>query len=58
LADQPIHEENRERTAKTSDNARWRLGRPPQVLGEDEKRQSGGVYWHPYNASASPPAQQ
>src|SRR5882724_12436476 len=34
--------------------SRWRLNRPPKVLGENEKRQSGGVYWHPCKASASP----
>ena len=54
LAGQPTHAEDRERI----DNARWRLGRPPPVLGEDERRRSGGVYWHPYKGSASPPAAQ
>src|SRR5260221_12839540 len=39
--------------------SRWRLSRPPlvlppKVLGKNEKRQSGGVYWHPCKASASP----
>src|SRR5262249_26303274 len=43
---------------KTQANARWRGSRPPQALGEDEKRLSGGVYWHPYKASASPAGPQ
>ena len=41
-------------TKRERDNARWRSGRPPLALGEDERRRSGGVYWHPYKGSASP----
>jgi hypothetical protein len=26
-----------------------------KALGQDKRRRTGGVYWHPYQASASPP---